>query len=517
LGLFQHCPAAGKLQTLHYDFVFKTICMRKFLPGIISLLFYIQANSQQLAVQLLSDGAAIRSSADEDIITVQEGAADIKIRVQITDSKNAVIVTATDPLGNTATQGVDYTCNFGVPPVPLVFYNFNLAPASFMMESFTITIPADGVTESPEHFELHFTWPNALDAAKPHHRVLKVKIFDQSVKKSHIAGYEKPVTSKLHRDHSNSNKSEYIQFTDFTGFDNDRPNGRLQTELRFKWGIAKNWRGREGGWQYQFLRAVIFPDILFNRIDKSQKEEAYDYRTYIKGPPNQDSLAPKFATMDIWKYSNFQVGGRLVLLTLKKENFRLQLQGSIRLIRNRPFVDTTISQSGKTDSSIFRSTYSVSYSAELYGKTLLDAKKHINLDFTAGIMLLYLRDSYYEQYDAAAIDQFNRATVLLPVRYPSQRVRPIYNFSFRLSKNVGEDKDHFVYLRTNWMYQTGKYNPVYKRVDNAGQTVYQVSNEPRRFYNNFLQVQAGISLDIKTLFQKSEKKDGAGQISDSNN
>jgi hypothetical protein len=488
--------------------------MRQILLAIISLLFYTQAISQQLSVELLSNGAAIRSSAEEDIITVQEGAAPVSllIRLRITDSENPVIVTVLDPLGNTATPGADYALSITNP------YNFVFPAGSLMMQSFSITILQDAIAEgSPEYFELHFSWLNALDVAKPYHRVLKVKILDQSVKIKNIAGYEKPVTVKRHRDYSNSNKSEYIQFTDFTGFDNDRPNGRLQTELRFKWGIAKNWHGREGGWQCQLFRAVIFPDILFNRIDKSQKEEAYDYRTYIKGVPLQDSLAPKFATMDIWKYSNFQIGGRLVLLTLKKENFRLQLQGSARLIRNRPFVDTTASQSGKTDSSIFRSTYSVSYSAELYGKTLLDAKKNINLDFTAGIMLLYLRDSYYEQYDAAAIDQFNRATVLLPVRYPSKKVRPIYNFSFRLSKNVGEDKDHFVYMRVNWMYQTGKYNPVYKRIDNAGQTVYQVSNEPRRFYNNFLQVQAGISLDIKSLFQKSEKKDGAGQISDSNN
>lgn len=82
-------------------------------------------------------------------------------------------------------------------------------------------------------------------------------------------------------------------------------------------------------------------------------------------------------------------------------------------------------------------------------------------------------------------------------------------FSFRLIKNIGTDKDHFAYLRGSWMYQTGKYFPVRKRTSNTGETIYQRSNEPVRFYNNFLQIQAGISIDVDDLFKskKNEKSD----------
>ena len=325
-------------------------------------------------------------------------------------------------------------------------------------------------------------------------------------------------TDNIHDDNTNINKVEYNQFTDFAGFENDKPNGRLQTELRCKWGISKKWYGKEDKWQVQFVRSVIFPDVLLNRIDKSQKEETYNYPAYLNSSFNPDSSTPTFTTTGIWKYSNLHIGTRIILIALKKDNFRFHLQAGAGLVRNRPFVDTLVSQSGKTDSSIFRPTYSMAYNVELFGKTLFIEKTSLNLDFNVGIMWLYLHDSYYKQYDAAVVDPYNKASVLLPVDYPAKKVRPVYMVSFKLTKNIGTAVDHYAYLRGSWMYQTGEYFPVYKRTINTGEVIYQKSNAATRFYNNFLQIQVGISLDLNDLLKpggdRDDKKGKGSSISD---
>ena len=68
------------------------------------------------------------------------------------------------------------------------------------------------------------------------------------------------------------------------------------------------------------------------------------------------------------------------------------------------------------------------------------------------------------------------------------------------------------------MYQTGEYFPVYKRTINTGEVIYQKSNAATRFYNNFLQIQVGISLDLNDLLKpgghRDDKKDKRSSISD---
>ncbi len=449
---------------------------------------------------------------NEILLIVKEGTKDTSIRLElkIENTDKEVTVMVNDFKRNTATFADDYYYTIpNILPAALVFNQ-----DSNMQQVIILTIKNDAITEQTEYAELHFKWRSLTEKDKEYHKVLKLKIIDISKK---IHNSEKKDTEKRHTDVSNINKMELSQFTDFIGFDNDKPNGRLQQEFRFKWAIAKTWHGRKDGWQYQFLRSVLLPDILINRIDKSQKEETYNYPAYLRKSANPDSSAPKFTTMDIYKYSNFQIGMRAIFLALKKDNFRFHIQGGIKLIRNKPFADTSTVQGGKTDSAIFRPTYSVAYTAEVYGKTTLSEEGALNMEFNAGIMWLHLKDSYYRQYDAAVIDPYNKATVLLPVSYPSKHVRPIYMFSVRLTKELSKEKDHYIYFRCNYMYQKGKYNTVEKRITNTGIITYKTNPEPVKFYNHFMQLQLGFSLDLKDLFQKkpAEKKSVDTKIADS--
>jgi hypothetical protein len=478
---------------------------------LITLIFFvnIKINAQQIDIE--SDEKIITGTKIDTLILQEDNATDKTIRLKLTISKTdmPVTVTVNDLQLNTATKDSDYTFSILKMPSNLIFNQ-----ASNMINILNLTIKKDGISEEPEYAELDFKWASLTEKDKMFHKILLIKIFD-AVKE--IPKSQQKDSDTKHTDKTNTNKMELSQFTDFVGFDNDKPNGRLQQEFRFKWAIAKKWHGKEDGWHYQFLRSVLLPDILFNRIDKSQKEETYNYPAYLRKSSNLDSAAPKFTTMDIYKYSNLQIGLRAIVMAFKKDNFRFHIQGGVKLIRNKPFADTSITQNGKTDSAIFRPTYSVAYTAEVYGKTTLSEENAINLDFNAGITWLYLKDSYYRQYDAAVIDAYNKATVLLPVSYPSRKVKPIYMFSFRLTKDLSKDKDHYAYFRCNYMYQSGKYNIVEKRITNTGEIIYKINPEPVKFYNHFMQMQLGISLDLKDLFQKKsdEKKTKDSKIADS--
>ncbi len=87
-----------------------------------------------------------------------------------------------------------------------------------------------------------------------------------------------------------------------------------------------------------------------------------------------------------------------------------------------------------------------------------------------------------------------------------------------MTKNIGTGEDYYAYLRGSWIYLTGPYFPVYKRITNICEVIYQKSREATRFYNNFLQIMADVSLDLHDLFMpdegKANKKDKSFSISD---
>ena len=70
-------------------------------------------------------------------------------------------------------------------------------------------------------------------------------------------------------------------------------------------------------------------------MDKSKTEIDYDYVAFLLENNNAKKTAnPWLATMDIWRYSNFQAGIRLVPFAVEMNNFRIQLQAGYKVLKN---------------------------------------------------------------------------------------------------------------------------------------------------------------------------------------
>lgn len=312
-------------------------------------------------------------------------------------------------------------------------------------------------------------------------------------------------------ENENQRKLEVIQFTDFLGFENDRPNGIYQQEIRFKWPIIKKWDClfKSKKLKVQIFRSLVLPDVLFNRVDKGGKDLFYPYGTAIPNKKSNfvDSIRPYLTTMDILKYSSLQISARIVPLAFKYENFRLQFQYTFTLFRNKPFIADSVKfgpDSSVRSSGDLRSIYSFGHRLEFFAKSTLNPKKDLNIVATGGILWLRLKDSYFKQFDATSVDPFNRATSLLPISESvnGRKVAPIYYFSTRLDKEFGNSNGNTVFVRFSYWYQKG----VYVRVLNK-----PTDNDPIRvgqntFHNHFLQVQVGISFDIEKMFNGSNLK-----------
>ncbi|MBL7727434.1 MAG: hypothetical protein JNM68_07115, partial [Dinghuibacter sp.] len=220
---------------------------------------------------------------------------------------------------------------------------------------------------------------------------------------------------------------------------------------------------------------------------------------------------PMLSTMDIFRYSNLQIGGRVILLALEKNNFRLQFEAGAKLLRNRLFVDTLRAgpDSGKVADDL-RPVHSFITMIDLYGKTLLSKKDDIRLEFNAGIMWVTLKDSYYEQFDAAVKDAYDRATVLLPVNKAgiNRNSRPISYVNLRLNKDWGENKTNAAFFRVNYYYQTGTWQKNMRGGNDPLPPVFVDS----KFHNHYLQLQLGLALDVKKLFNL--KAQGEGEKAD---
>lgn len=311
-------------------------------------------------------------------------------------------------------------------------------------------------------------------------------------------------------DSSNTNKLEFVQFTDFLGFENDRPNGLLQQEFRFKWALNRRMRpiGNRGVYT-QFFRSLVFPDILLNRIDKSKQELDYSYTKSLPGTLGKDSGIKKLTTMDILRYTNFQVAARLVIFALHTKHYRVHLQTGARLFRNRPFYTDTVKtgiDSGKVRSD-FRAIYSLAPNIEVYAKVLNIEETGVYMDMILGVMQLRLLDSYYAQYDAAVVDEFNRATTIIPVTtFPKRRPSPIWYISTRLAKDWGEENSNSIFFRVNYYRQTGEHNVIVRQPPSPQPPVFS----KEKFHNHFMQLQLGVSLGLDNLFKPKgeQKQDG---------
>lgn len=314
-----------------------------------------------------------------------------------------------------------------------------------------------------------------------------------------------------YEDKTNTLKYEFNQFTDFLGFDNQRPNGLLQQELIIKFPLVKKKTADTSAAKvfFQPFRSIVF-NALFNRIDKSNSSQLYPAGTTLPNDPsnlnNIDSIRPYLTTLDIFKYSNLQIGLKFTALTFHIGNFRLSTVYEFNLLRNKPYyADTLISHNNVFTKDDVRSVYSFAHKIALFGNTSDLINKEIKVAVNAGMMLIRLKDSYYKQFDAGVVDPFDRSTTLLPASDAviKRRAQPVWFFSGTLSKYWGEKNKNSVFFRTNYFYQTGKY----RRYGGSGDLG---SFDPKKFYttkfhNHFLQLQLGIALDLNKFLGVKEE------------
>ncbi len=308
-------------------------------------------------------------------------------------------------------------------------------------------------------------------------------------------------------DPTNYVKVEVVQYTDILGIKNDRPNGLLQYQGLVKIPLNRKRKEYPNGASVQWFRSFIV-DVTVNRVDKSKAEVDYDYTAFlVDNNSAKKTTNPWLATMDIWRYSNFQAGLRIVPLAFEMDNFRIQIQAGYKVIKNLPFSADTIRSgvdSGKVKSD-FRSVYSGAKFIELFIKTI---KMDHNVDFSmnTGFMWIKLMDSYYQQIDVFQQDPFQRSIALTTLN-SFQSSRPIWFNSIRLGFALGEEKVATTFLRMNYMLQKGRYlKPLGVIVD--GQPV---QFEDRKFYNNFFQVHVGLTLELDKLLKGARsqiKNDG---------
>lgn len=451
----------------------------------------IHTIAQELLIQSTE---SVKTDSIRTTIRVRAGSSPKKVQIMLsmanTDQNCVVNI---NPLPTSTFSGHTFLNN----PFPGVM----ISPNGANLEVVDVQLPADNGFSSIRHIDLLFSWNSMTHYGRVLTKRVRISVIPKSFTKMRDLGDNEWVnTANTFRDSTNTNKYEFIQFTDFVGFDNDRPNGRIQQQLMFKWGVAKTWKGKKFGWQHQWVRSFIFPDILFNRIDKTQTEVNYSYPGNIPVGILPNGQVPGFTSMDIWKYSNLQIGGKLVLLALKKGNFNVYVEPYARLIRNRPFFDT-LKVEGSINDSSFVTMYSGAYGIDLYGKTDFKAIGKMQLDWTFGLMWIRLFHSNFRQINGPEIEQFQNVETKIPVNL-RQKNTPIWFGNFRLKKPLTEKDNNYIYLRGSYLLQTGKYQPLSIETDTNGGPLFNLSNEKRKFYNHFFQLQLGVSIDLNSLFKK---------------
>jgi hypothetical protein len=431
---------------------------------------------------------------EKKVYSAKEGVQKVlKIPINLKTRNKNLDLQILDLAEGTATQTQDYKITS--------LLNCTLSPANSFTYVLTIDISTDADKEEEETIKLHVLFKN-YETDETSDSTINITIIDKDA-----------IDKKANEANTNINRFEFVQYTDFLGFDADRPNGLLQQEFRFKWAINapfnKEWYGK--GWlKWRPFRSIILPDILFNRIDKSSKE--LNYPLGITQPTNasaKDSIRPYTTTMDILKYSNLNIGGRVIIAAFKADNFRFHLQYGFKLLRNRPFIADTIKtgpDSGRIASD-YRPFYSFIHQIELYGKTSLN-KEDINLSFFAGIMWIRMKDSYYKQFDAAVVDPLNRATALLPANNPAvkRNSKPIWYYNIQLEKDWGKENANATFFRVNYFYQKGNYQRLLNGTANRPPTFVN-----DRFHNHFLQLQLGVKLGLDKIFKTKEEKKPEGK------
>jgi hypothetical protein len=482
--------------------------MKKTIVWLLIITTFIKAQSQELDITLLNSSKSIKLSYDTLTILQdkdKDNIAILKMKVaKTTVDFNAQVY---DYGTNTAVQGTDYSY-IGIT----LANNISFDATNNRENLFRVSVPKG--ENGPAELFASFTveWPNLTDPANQQRKTITIKIIKKEANKE--LGIKNPETGRM-KDNYNYFKAEVVQYSDIAGIKNDKPNGLLQFQGIIKIPINNYKTVTKSGWFHQSMRALLV-DVLINRIDKSKEEVDYNYTAFLyENDKAKKTTNPWLATTDIWRFSNLQIGLRLVPVTFGKDNFRIQLQTGIKLLKNLPFTEDTIRAPGPDSGKVkadFRSVYSYIKYIELFFK-YYDGNNKVNLSLNAGLMWLRLMDSYYEQIDIYQQDPFQKTIALAPITN-RRNSQPMWFASLRLGKALGKEETVTTFLRVNYTLQKGKYLKPLSTIIDGRPVVF----EEKSFYNNFFQVHLGTTFDLDKIFSKKEddKKKGDGPISNSN-
>jgi hypothetical protein len=303
-------------------------------------------------------------------------------------------------------------------------------------------------------------------------------------------------------DLTNTPKFEFINYTDFKGFDQDQPNGIAQSQFLFKLPINKychKWN--DGETKLEWFRSFILPDFIFNRIDKTNEPVSLKqpYSKY-KDRNNNDSFAisPIINTFDFIRYSNFIFNSKLIILSFlrPKSRFQIQLNGSLYKIK----VDSvTIKTPNDTTSTALSPVWATGFGAELYYDTRFSSDDFpFNFRFIIGSNIVRNRSGEYKQADIASTSPDKSSNTALVLGKSHRFSFPIWNLSAMISKGLDLKKgnstdDHYFFFRFNYSWQSFKGNVLLSKTP--------VKYETRKLNNNFAQFQLGVDLNFDGVFK----------------
>lgn len=307
-------------------------------------------------------------------------------------------------------------------------------------------------------------------------------------------------------DKTNTTKFEFVNYTDFKGYDPDQPNGIAQSQFLFKLPINKYYKAwNDGETKEQWFRSVIMPNFIFNRIDKS--DQLVSLRPFYTKYGDSITVSPIINTFDFVASSNFILNSKLVVYTIirPKARFQFQLNGSLFKIKiDSGTVTKSLSgydsvSSKKDTITALNPVWASALGAELYYDThFTDEDFPFNFRFILGVSIIKNRSSEYKQADIAYTSPGKSTSTAILLEKTHRRSAPVWNFSAMISKNLGIKKDnnsedHFLFFRYTYTWQTFNGRVLLSK--------NPVRSEARRFTNNFSQFQLGLDMNFDTFFK----------------
>lgn len=447
--------------------------MRFVLTCIMLCLFVCITHSQELSIAV----AANKYKVQKDTITVERKTKEVSFTITytITGTNRPVSVNMEEGPGSTL-KASDIVTGGGLRKSAR---NFSQPDYS---DKIDIKIPAGATYEKDEYTEIVFTWADMLNTNTSKTKKLVIKTHTRK-------------DFEWVEDKTNTPKLEFIQYTDFLGINSDKPNGVFQQQLLFKWPIFKSYWKLDDKFKVQFLRSVLLPNILMNRIDKAKDDSSILVplgKSVVMNPNSSvaDTLNNVVGSFDLIRYANTVIESSINLLTLHIDSTRVYVSYDFGLLRDRIY--DTISQARP----VSRPIYSYITGWHIYTKSALDPKASLNIEVEAGLRRVHLQDNFFEQYDVYAYENGNTKSIQFPIRTARDKniSKPIYHASVKLSKDWGKESTNYVFLRLKYQWQRGQYNFIFKDQPNLLRR--------QDYSNHFFQVNLGLSLGLEDLFKK---------------